>query len=80
MFQARRQGAPTGYLAHFAVSDIGGQRFSHQARVAQGGVGGRVSAGRQRLDAWQPTARRTRSPAEMQPGLAPIRRSVCSCD
>jgi predicted secreted hydrolase len=35
VFQAQRQGAPTGYLAHFAVSDIGGQRFSHQARVAQ---------------------------------------------
>ena len=36
VFQARRQGAPTGYLSHFAVSDIDGQRFSHQARLAQG--------------------------------------------
>ncbi len=36
IFQVRRQDAPTGYLAHFAVSDIDGQRFSHQARVAQG--------------------------------------------
>ncbi|MDQ6670525.1 MAG: hypothetical protein M3069_07180 [Chloroflexota bacterium] len=35
VFQVVRQGAPTGYLAHFAVSDIGGQRFSHQARTAQ---------------------------------------------
>jgi predicted secreted hydrolase len=36
IFQARRQNAPTGYLAHFAVTDVDGQRFSHQARVAQG--------------------------------------------
>jgi predicted secreted hydrolase len=36
VFQARRQAAPTGYLAHAAVSDIDGQRFSHQARFAQG--------------------------------------------
>jgi predicted secreted hydrolase len=36
IFQARRQHAPTGYLAHFAVTDINGQRFSHQARIAQG--------------------------------------------
>jgi predicted secreted hydrolase len=35
VFQARRQGAPSGYLAHFAVSDIDGQRFSHQARFVQ---------------------------------------------
>src|SRR5712691_10100508 len=26
VFQAQRQGAPTGYLAHFAISDINGQR------------------------------------------------------
>jgi predicted secreted hydrolase len=36
IFQARRLGAPTGYLAHFAVSDVDGQRFSHQARFSQG--------------------------------------------
>jgi predicted secreted hydrolase len=36
VFQSRREGAPTGYLAHFAVSDIDGQRFSHQSRAAQG--------------------------------------------
>lgn len=36
VFQVRRQDAPTGYLAHFAVSDIDGQRFSHQSRFAQG--------------------------------------------
>jgi predicted secreted hydrolase len=36
VFQVRRQGSPTGYLAHFAVSDIGAQRFSHQARFDQG--------------------------------------------
>ena len=35
VFQVRRQGAPTGYLAHFAISDIAGQRFSHQARFRQ---------------------------------------------
>ncbi|MGI9148395.1 MAG: lipocalin-like domain-containing protein [Chloroflexota bacterium] len=40
IFQAQRQGSPTGYLAHFAVSDIGGQRFSHQARTAQTETGG----------------------------------------
>jgi predicted secreted hydrolase len=36
VFQVRRQNAPTGYLAHFAITDILGQRFSHQARFAQG--------------------------------------------
>jgi predicted secreted hydrolase len=36
VFQVRRQGAPTGYLAHFAISDIDGQRFSHQSRFRQG--------------------------------------------
>jgi predicted secreted hydrolase len=36
IFQARRLGAPTGYLAHFAISDVDGQRFSHQARFSQG--------------------------------------------
>src|ERR1700704_4651309 len=36
VFQVRRQGSPTGYLAHFAVSDIDGQRFSHQSRFRQG--------------------------------------------
>jgi predicted secreted hydrolase len=36
IFQVRRQGAPTGYLAHFAISDIDGTRFSHQSRFRQG--------------------------------------------
>lgn len=36
IFQVRRQGEPAGYLAHFAVSDVDGQRFSHQARSRQG--------------------------------------------
>jgi predicted secreted hydrolase len=36
VFQVQRQDAPTGYLAHVAISDIDGQRFFHQARVAQG--------------------------------------------
>jgi predicted secreted hydrolase len=36
IFQARRQAVPTGYLAHFAISDIDGGQFSHQSRVAQG--------------------------------------------
>jgi predicted secreted hydrolase len=35
IFQARRQGAPTGYLAHYAITDIRGQQFSHQVRLAQ---------------------------------------------
>ena len=35
IFQVRRQDAPTGYLAHFAISDIDGNRFSHQMRFAQ---------------------------------------------
>ncbi len=36
IFQVRRRDAPTGYLAHFAVTDIDAQRFSHQARLSQG--------------------------------------------
>jgi predicted secreted hydrolase len=36
IFQVRRQAAPTGYLAHFAISDVAAQRFSHQARASQG--------------------------------------------
>jgi predicted secreted hydrolase len=35
IFQVRRQDAPTGYLAHFAISDVDGQRFSHQMRFTQ---------------------------------------------
>ena len=35
VFQGRREDAATGYLAHFAVSDIDGGRFSHQARAIQ---------------------------------------------
>jgi predicted secreted hydrolase len=40
VFQARRQGAPTGYLAHFAISDIASQHFSHQSRSAQSDTSG----------------------------------------
>jgi predicted secreted hydrolase len=36
IFQIRRAGTPTGYLAHFAVSDIDGQVFSHSAQIANG--------------------------------------------
>jgi predicted secreted hydrolase len=36
IFQVRRQDAPTGYLAHFAVSDVDGIRFSHQMRFMEG--------------------------------------------
>jgi predicted secreted hydrolase len=39
IFQARRQGMSAGYLAHFAISDIAGGRFSHQARVSQAEAG-----------------------------------------
>jgi predicted secreted hydrolase len=35
VFQTRRSGVPGGYLVHFAVSDIAGQRFSHQSRLKQ---------------------------------------------
>jgi predicted secreted hydrolase len=38
IFQVRRQDAPTGYLAHFAVSDVEGQQFSHQARFSEASV------------------------------------------
>jgi predicted secreted hydrolase len=36
IFQIRRQDVPTAYIAHFAISDINGQRFMHQARFVQG--------------------------------------------
>lgn len=35
IFQAERQAAPSGLLAHFAISDIDDQSFSHQARFVQ---------------------------------------------
>lgn len=35
IFQVTRAGQPNAYLAHFAVSDMAAQRFSHQARYAQ---------------------------------------------
>ena len=41
VFQTRRQGAPTGYAAHFAISDIDAQQFSHQARFDQGAAADR---------------------------------------
>lgn len=37
VFQGQRQGAPTGYMAHFAVTDVTHQTFSHQARSVAGG-------------------------------------------
>jgi predicted secreted hydrolase len=36
LFQIRRQDTPTAYVGHFAVSDIAGQHFFHQARFVQG--------------------------------------------
>lgn len=36
VFQVRRAGAPTGYLAHFAVTDVNGNVFSHEAHVQSG--------------------------------------------
>ena len=36
IFQIRRQDTPAVYVGHFAISDIVGQRFVHQARVVQG--------------------------------------------
>lgn len=35
IFQVTRANQPSGYLAHFAISDVSAQRFSHQAQVAQ---------------------------------------------
>jgi predicted secreted hydrolase len=34
IFQGQRQSAATGYLAHFAISDIDGERFSHEAHIS----------------------------------------------
>jgi predicted secreted hydrolase len=36
VFQLRREGAPVGYLAHYAVTDVDGQTFAHQARLVSG--------------------------------------------
>ena len=36
IFQLRRENSPTGVLAHFAVTDVDGKRFSHQARSVTG--------------------------------------------
>src|SRR5258708_29684322 len=36
IFQLRRENSPTGLLAHFAVTDVDGKRFSHQARSVTG--------------------------------------------
>ncbi len=36
VFQGLREGVPAGYVAHFAVTDVTGDRFSHQARAAAG--------------------------------------------
>jgi len=36
IFQLRRQNSPTGLLAHFAVTDVDGNVFSHQARSITG--------------------------------------------
>ncbi len=36
VFQLRRVGAPVVYLGHFAVTDVDGQSFSHQARTVSG--------------------------------------------
>jgi predicted secreted hydrolase len=35
IFQVRRADQPSGYVAHFAISDIDGERFSHQLRFDQ---------------------------------------------
>jgi predicted secreted hydrolase len=67
VFQAQRQGAPTGYLAHFAISDIGGQRFSHQAHVAQTDLGAAFPLD---VDGWRLSSDGTADTiaADMQPG------------
>ena len=35
IFQVERQNQPTGYLSHFAISDVDAERFSHQVHFAQ---------------------------------------------
>jgi predicted secreted hydrolase len=35
IFQVQRENQPTGYLAHFAITDVGAQRFAHAAHFAQ---------------------------------------------
>jgi predicted secreted hydrolase len=67
VFQARRQDAPTGYLAHFAVSDIGGQRFSHQAHFSQAAPAGAFPLD---VNGWTLSSDQTADSiaADMQPG------------
>ena len=69
VFQAQRQGAPTGYLAHFAISDITGQRFSHQAHTTQTGSLGAFPLN---VDGWTLSTDGTGTAdaiaADMQPG------------
>lgn len=36
ILRVRRENSPTGVLAHFAVTDVDGKRFSHQARSVTG--------------------------------------------
>jgi predicted secreted hydrolase len=52
VFQARRQAAPAGYLAHFAITDVDGQTFSHQARFVQVAADAAPSAFPLSVDGW----------------------------
>jgi predicted secreted hydrolase len=65
IFQLHRQGAPTGYLAHYAISDIDDGRFRHEARsVSQAvpsssfplQVGGWTFSGKDTIDAQMDSA------------------------
>jgi predicted secreted hydrolase len=49
VFQARRHDAPGGYLAHFALSDVAGQRFRHEVRFTQAAP---TAAFPLRIDGW----------------------------
>jgi len=67
IFQVRRQNVPSGYLAHFAITDVDAQRFSHQARVAQGEA---FTAFPLEVDGWRLTSDGAADviEASMQPG------------
>jgi predicted secreted hydrolase len=67
IFQVRRSGAPVGYLAHFAVSDVAGRVFSHTAQVASGAPQTGFDLD---VDGWQLTTDGTNDAirAEMKPG------------
>jgi predicted secreted hydrolase len=67
VFQLRRAGAPVVYLAHFAVTDVDGQTFSHQARTVNGAAQSGLALN---VQDWQVTSDGTDDAiqAQMEPG------------